>query len=277
MLLSEVIVLKRNSKAAFLKEKSFVIVLALLIISAGTMTAMYQSGKDEAEIPNQEQQLAQVEESVSPREESKEEKETEDNIQKETTVRKTTEKYTTAQRSQSSADTILEPELESEFAKAPEPEALAEAGAESVIAENFSRTGELSLQWPVTGEIVLDYSMDHSVYFRTLAQFQYNPGMLIGTEEGTPVLAAADGLVTAVGKSDDIGHFVTMDLGGGFELTYGQLFEIGVAEGDVLEAGTQLAMVAYPTGYYVEEGESLYLKLTQDGVPVDPKMYLSAE
>ena len=116
--------------------------------------------------------------------------------------------------------------------------------------------------------------MDHSIYFPTLAQYQCNPAMIISVSEGTEVLTAAAGTVTEVGKTNEYGHYVTMDLGDGFEITYGQLFDITTEVGEILEAGQRIAMVAYPTRNYSVEGDNLYLQLTQDGVPVDPELYL---
>ncbi|MGN0335655.1 MAG: peptidoglycan DD-metalloendopeptidase family protein [Lachnospiraceae bacterium] len=270
--------MKRNSKLTFLKEKSFAIVLALLVISAGTMAAMYNTGKDQADYPDSGQQLAEQEQ---PEKIQSEETTKEPQAEKtETNTKETSdEKKLSSVNGDDTAQ--ISPELEGEFVQAEinaeAEEELAEAGTSRVIAEEFKTAEAPELQWPLNGKIVLDYSMDHSVYFSTLAQFQYNPAMIIGVSEGTPVLAAAKGVVSEVGKNEEIGHYVKMDLGGGYEVTYGQLFEITAAEGDTIDAGTQFAMVAYPTGHYVEEGENLYFKLTKDGEPVDPKLYLAEE
>ena len=65
-----------------------------------------------------------------------------------------------------------------------------------------------------------------------------------------------------------------IDLGDGYELTYGQLFDISTEVGETLQEGDRIAMVAYPTRSYMEEGENLYLKLTKDGTAVNPEFYL---
>ena len=166
---------------------------------------------------------------------------------------------------------VLEAELEDQYL---DTENMAEASAADVVAEGFSETALLSLQWPVQGEVILPFSMDQSVYFATLAQYQYNPAMIISVSEGTEVFAAASGVVTEVGKCNEYGHYVTMDLGDGFEITYGQLFDISTEVGEQLDTGDRFAMVAYPSRNYLEEGENLYLKLTQNDVPVDPELYL---
>ena len=40
----------------------------------------------------------------------------------------------------------------------------------------------------------MDYSMDGSVYFATLNQYKYNPALVLGSEVGNQVLAAAKAL-----------------------------------------------------------------------------------
>ena len=64
---------------------------------------------------------------------------------------------------------------------------------------------------------------------------------------------------------------MTMELGDGYELTYGQLQDIHVQAGSYVEPGEVVGTVAAPTKYYTLEGANLYLKLTQNGTPVDPE------
>ena len=117
---------------------------------------------------------------------------------------------------------------------------------------------------------MLDYSMDRTVYFPTLDLYKCNPAVLIQGEAGTPVKAAADGVVKAVGENEELGNYVNMDLGNGYELTYGQLSEETPEPGDFVEAGAYVGSLAEPTKYYVVEGTNLYFQMTKDGEPVDP-------
>ena len=165
----------------------------------------------------------------------------------------------------------LEAELEDQYLEAEE---FAEVSADEIIAEGFLRPEHFSLSWPVEGEVILPFSMDRSVYFKTLAQYQYHPAMLIGAQEGPEVFAAAKGTVIEVSKSNEYGHYVVMDLGDGYEITYGQLFDISTEVGETLEAGDRIASIGYPTRSYLEEGDHLYLKLTKDGTAVNPEIYL---
>jgi septal ring factor EnvC (AmiA/AmiB activator) len=147
-----------------------------------------------------------------------------------------------------------------------------EVGMNDALALNFSADSKLG--WPVQGEVIKEFSMDTTVYFPTLKQYKTNPAVLLQCPAGTQVLAAADGLVTAVGTNEEIGNFVSMDLGNGYAVTYGQLSEVSVTPNQYVTAGSSVGIVSSPTIYYVVEGDNLYFKMTQDGNPVDPLDYL---
>lgn len=149
---------------------------------------------------------------------------------------------------------------------------------EAETAEAISTTVQPSLDfkeedglvWPIVGDVLINYSMDKSIYFPTLQQYKYNPGIVIAASQGASISAAADGRVTSVGYDPIIGNTVVMDLGNGYELTYGQLENITVSEGSYVSVGDGIGTVAYPTKYYSVEGSNVYFKLTKDGEPVNP-------
>ncbi|MBR1742126.1 MAG: M23 family metallopeptidase [Lachnospiraceae bacterium] len=126
----------------------------------------------------------------------------------------------------------------------------------------------------MTGEVLLKYSMDKTVYFQTLAQYKYNPGILIRAEAGTEVKAAADGKVTAVSEDDDHGTVIQMDLGNDYMVTYGQVTDVKVKAGDEVKEGDVIAKVSEPTKYFSEEGTHLYFQVNQGKNTVDPMLLL---
>ncbi len=125
---------------------------------------------------------------------------------------------------------------------------------------------------PVSGEVLIPFSMDSSVYFSTLDQYKYNPALMLDAEEGTSVAACAEGKVIDIFQNAEIGNAVTMDLGDGYQITYGQLQEISVSLDSYVNPGEQVGTIAAPTKYYSIEGANLYLKLTMDGTPVNPEL-----
>ena len=132
-----------------------------------------------------------------------------------------------------------------------------------------------TLIWPVVGNILINYSMDKTVYFPTLQQYKYNPAIIIQANQGDLITAASAGKVISVFSDPQIGNGVTMELGGGYEVTYGQLTNILVSEGSYVATGDVIAEVAAPTKYFSVEGTNVYFKLTKDGEPVNPMTKLS--
>ena len=129
---------------------------------------------------------------------------------------------------------------------------------------------EDGLVWPIVGDVLINYSMDKTIYFPTLEQYKYNPAIVISATQGENIAAAADGRVTSVGYDPVIGNTVVMDLGNGYELTYGQLDNIIVSEGSYVSVGDNIGTVASPTKYYSLEGTNVYFMLTKDDQPVNP-------
>lgn len=160
----------------------------------------------------------------------------------------------------------------------------ADASLERQTAEAISTTvqpaldfsEEKGLVWPVVGDVLINFSMDKTIYFPTLEQYKYNPAIVISAPVGDNIAAAADGRVTSVGYDPMLGNTVVMDLGNGYELTYGQLDNITVSEGSYVKTGDMIATVANPTKYYSVEGSNIYLKLTKDGQPINPMSKLGA-
>jgi len=174
------------------------------------------------------------------------------------------------------ADAAIAEKPDTEPAEEPEetPEATEseEAAAQDVIVENILHFSEADgLIKPVNGDTVIPYSMDSSTYFATLDQYKYNPAVMIGAEEGSVVSACAAGRVVSIFENEEIGHAITMDLGDGYMITYGQLNGINVTLNSYVDPGEAIANVAAPTKYYSREGSNLYLQLTKDGVPVNPE------
>ena len=142
----------------------------------------------------------------------------------------------------------------------------------SALALSFTKESRMS--WPVEGDVISSFSMNGTVYFPTLDQYKYNPAMLIRSDVNTPVLAAADGVVLEVCSNEEIGEDVRVALGNEYELVYGQLKAIEMAEGEMVTKGQVLGYVSEPTKYYTVEGNHLYLKMTEGQEALDPLDYL---
>lgn len=130
------------------------------------------------------------------------------------------------------------------------------------------------MEWPVNGNILLDYSMDQTTYFPTLDQYKLSPAISVGAVEGAPVVAAVNGTVYSVEQDAQTGTTLTMELGNGYQAVYGQLADLTVSEGDTIKKGTTIGYIAQPTKYYSSEGTNLYFAMRKNGEPIDPIAYL---
>lgn len=140
---------------------------------------------------------------------------------------------------------------------------------ELTVEKTLHFTESDGMQKPVQSDILMHYSMDKSIYFATLDQYKYNPATIFFAEEGMTVTACAQGKVTSIFENEEIGKAVTLDLGDGYEATYGQLAEITVKENAYVNPGETIGSVAAPTKYYSAEGSNVYFALTHNGDPVN--------
>ena len=155
-----------------------------------------------------------------------------------------------------------------------EEEPSEEEEADTSETEQFAFADDSRLIWPVDGDVILNYSMDKSIYFSTLNQYKYHPAIVISAEVGSEVRCAARGEVTDISVNEETGTTLTMDIGSGYQAIYGQLKEVTVEEGDTVESETVIGYVSEPTKYYTLEGSNLYFQLLKNREPVNPMDYM---
>ena len=142
------------------------------------------------------------------------------------------------------------------------------------MSESVTYNGTSKLTWPIKGNIILPYSVNSTIYFESLDQYRINKGILIEAKEGDEVKAVRKAKVREIKKSAEYGQTVLMDLGNEYTVLYGQLKDIRVKEGTMVNAGEVIAKVAEPTSYYTLEGTNLYFQMEKDKKSVDPLKYL---
>jgi len=138
----------------------------------------------------------------------------------------------------------------------------------------FSFSENDTLKWPVKGDIIIKYSMERGVYFKTLNEYKTSPAIVIGAVVGTDVIAAASGVVESVTTNEETGVTLVVNIGNDYVTTYGQLADVTLKKGSTIVAGDKIGTVAKQTNYYLSEGSNVYFKLTKAGEPVDPTVYL---
>ena len=140
-----------------------------------------------------------------------------------------------------------------------------------IMDQTFSFTEEEGLYVPVMNDILMHFNMDRTVYFATLDQYKYNPAVIFKANEGCEVYACADGQVVDMYQNEELGQVMVLDLGDGYQATYGQLKNCKVSVGDNVSVGQVIGYVAAPTKYYSMEGFNLYFSLEKDGQPINPE------
>lgn len=131
-----------------------------------------------------------------------------------------------------------------------------------------------TLSWPVSGEVILPFSMETTVYYKTLDQYRTNPGMLIAAGSGSTVKSAYLGKVAKVTSDNTYGNLVTIYVGNDYSLVYGQLDTIYVKEGDYVKAGESIGTIGKPTDSFEDEGSHLFFQVLKKDTPVDPMEFM---
>ncbi len=171
------------------------------------------------------------------------------------------------------ANEIIEGQIEMPQLLVAAPETEPEEAPVSVTEPSLHFSADSELMWPMDGNVIMNYSMESTIYHATLDQYKYNPAIIIAGEVNNKVYAVAQGQITDISQNEVTGMTVTVDLGDGYQVIYGQLKELNFEVGDYLEAGHVIGYVSEPTKYYSVEGSNLYFEMQKDGAPIDPIAY----
>ena len=148
-------------------------------------------------------------------------------------------------------------------------------GGGEVMSPDGTRTPTGTLQWPlpVAGTITsqFGYRVDPIT-----GEVSSHTGTDIACAEGTPILAAADGIVTVANGLDSwggsYGYYIQIDHGGGLETLYAHCSSICVATGQQVQAGQVIGYVGH-TGRVT--GNHLHLEVRIDSNRVDAMQYFT--
>ena len=101
----------------------------------------------------------------------------------------------------------------------------------------------------------------------------FHTGVDVRAAAGTPILAAAGGVVKRAGERGGYGNAVEVDHGNGVSTLYAHARELSVQPGDTIEEGQALGFVGQ-TGKAT--GPHLHFEVRVEGKPVDPRRALNA-
>jgi murein DD-endopeptidase MepM/ murein hydrolase activator NlpD len=132
----------------------------------------------------------------------------------------------------------------------------------------------LSLSWPMTSfQITQSFGPSNVLLEPAYGTYKhFHTGIDIAAPLGAPVMAAADGLVVAVGHSGvGYGNFIVIAHGAGVATLYGHLLQTDVRVGDRVVRGQVIALEG-STG--LSTGPHLHFELRVNDQVVDPLPYL---
>ena len=128
---------------------------------------------------------------------------------------------------------------------------------------------------PLAGETIAEYAMDCLSYNQTTRDWRVHNGVDISAQEGTQVLAAADGKVTQVWEDETLGYTVEIRHEGGYTTRYSSLAEdVSVQEGDTVTLGQAIGCVGDTALVENVLGPHVHFSVTCQDAPMDPADFL---
>jgi murein DD-endopeptidase MepM/ murein hydrolase activator NlpD len=142
----------------------------------------------------------------------------------------------------------------------------------SRVQRNFPRQwlkNTMPSQWPLAGQITSRYG-DRTDPFS--GEGGFHTGLDISAKTGTPVYAAADGIVHIAQYSGRYGRLIVIDHGSGTATWYAHLSQFQILAGEEIRRGQ---LIGYSGASGQVSGPHLHFEVRQGGNPVNPSRFLS--
>jgi len=126
-----------------------------------------------------------------------------------------------------------------------------------------------AMSWPVSGRITSEYGMRVNP---VTGVYKLHAGIDIGVGTGTPVHAAADGVVIFAGwNSGGYGNFVMIDNGSSIVTCYAHNSSVAVSVGQSVSRGQ---VIAYAGSTGNSTGPHCHFEVRVNGAPQNPRTWL---
>lgn len=146
----------------------------------------------------------------------------------------------------------------------PKPVVSVASRSGSTLLSSGSRIASApAFSWPLRGIITSRYGV--------LRSSGYHLGLDIAAPTGTPIKAAAAGVVTCASRVGGYGLMVTIDHGGGWSTLYGHASSLLVTQGQEVAQGQEIAKVGM-TGNAT--GPHVHFEVIYNGRKLNPQTYL---
>ena len=100
---------------------------------------------------------------------------------------------------------------------------------------------------------------------------RFHRGIDISNNTGTVIISSADGTVKITANDNDLGKFITIDHGYGFQTRYGHLSKIQVKRGQKVKRGDIIGLMG-STGY--STGPHLHYEVIRNGKFLNPRKFI---
>lgn len=119
--------------------------------------------------------------------------------------------------------------------------------------------------WPVRGRITSGFGFRFHPFFR---RNKFHKGIDIANNKCSPIFSTAAGIVTVVGRKNDMGNIVTIThKGSGYTTCYAHLLQATVVEGQVVNRGE---LIGYIGNTGQSTGPHLHYEVTKNGKHINP-------
>ena len=122
--------------------------------------------------------------------------------------------------------------------------------------------------WPTRGWLSSGFGKRISPFTN---EEEFHKGLDISTRMNTPIVAPADGLVSATGKDYVMGNMLMINHGYGLKTRYGHMAKILVKKGEYVKRGQEIGLVGN-TGR--STGPHLHYEVYLNSLPVNPRRYI---
>ncbi len=171
--------------------------------------------------------------------------------------------------------------LEKDIAKYKQMEDAAEAQMESLKRSVSGSTGSVGASgrieysggimcWPAPSYTYMSSPYGYRIH-PIYGTKKFHSGVDLAAPGGSPILAAADGVVTFAGWNGGYGNCLMIDHGSGITTLYGHSSKLLVSKGQRVTRGQQVALVG-TTG--ASTGNHLHFEVLNNGATTDPMAYL---
>lgn len=127
---------------------------------------------------------------------------------------------------------------------------------------------------PLSGETVTQHSVNRLCYNPTTRDWRTHAGIDIAAAEGSPVCAAADGVVYSTYRDDRLGTTVVIRHDGGYLTTYSSLSDqTTVTPGQTVKLGQTIGYVGSSAIVETALGDHLHFSVTCNDQWMDPAAF----